>query len=41
MGKVDIDSVDENINTLHFALFLNSFTIKYNKHSGKRQASCY
>lgn len=30
MGKVDIDNVDENTNTLHFALFLNSFDIKYN-----------
>lgn len=29
MGKVDTDNVDGNINTLHFALFLNSFTIKY------------
>lgn len=31
MGKVDIDNMDENIDTLHPALSLNSFTIKYNR----------
>lgn len=29
-GKADTDNVDDNTNTLHFALFLSSFAVKCN-----------